>query len=150
QLHASLHRARGRHPARRSRKDPERHPVIMKILSSCLKLPFITFFLISLVAIAAIAQQPKPLVAPARFRPLLGEYVHDNQTVIVLESEGKLYALIKGAEKREITPALFSHNQLTLDNVIYKRQPLGPEPGATQLKVTPLRPVPDLIKEALA
>src|SRR6185503_8098488 len=123
QLHASLHRARGRHPARRSRKDPERHPVIMKILSSCLKLPFITFFLISLVAIAAIAQQPKPLPAPARFRPLLGEYVHDSQTVIVLENEGKLYALSKGApptQTRELPTNAFSRNQLTLDNIIYK------------------------------
>jgi len=87
--------------------------------------------------------------APARLRPLLGEYVHDNQTVIILESEGKLYALLK-ANKREIPTTAFSHNQLTLDNVIYKRQPLGPEPGAVQLKVTPLRPVPELIKEALA
>lgn len=125
----------------------------MKILSSCLRLRSNCVVLILLVAVAGIAQQPKPLPAPARFRPLLGEYVHDNQTVIVLESEGKLYALAKGttsAEKHEVTPALFSGNQLTLDNVIYKRQPLGPEEGATQLKVTPLRPVPELIKEALA
>ncbi|HZI47658.1 MAG TPA: hypothetical protein VFD75_07650, partial [Pyrinomonadaceae bacterium] len=123
----------------------------MKIQSSCLKPRLQTGVLILLLTSAAIAQQPKPLPAPARFRPLLGEYVHDNQTVIVLESEGKLYALAKGtSQKREITPTLFSHNQLTLDNVIYKRQPLGPEPGATQLKVTPLRPVPELIKEALA
>jgi D-alanyl-D-alanine dipeptidase len=122
----------------------------MKILSSCLRLRLTIGVLILLLSSVAIAQQPKPSPAPARFRPLLGEYVHDNQTIIVLESEGKLYALAKGTEKREITPALFSHNQLTLDNVIYKRQPLGPEEGATQLKVTPLRPVPDLIKEALA
>jgi D-alanyl-D-alanine dipeptidase len=125
----------------------------MKILSSCLRLRLSTSVLIFLLTSATIAQQPKPLPAPARFRPLLGEYVHDNQTVIVLESEGKLYALAKGttsAEKHEVTPALFSGNQLTLDNVIYKRQPLGPEEGATQLKVTPLRPVPELIKEALA
>ncbi|HWF89653.1 MAG TPA: M15 family metallopeptidase [Pyrinomonadaceae bacterium] len=123
----------------------------MKILSSCLKLRLTTGFLILLVAAATIAQQPKPAPAPARLRPLIGEYVHDNQTVIVLENDGKLYALVKGtSDKREITPAVFSHNQLTLDNIIYKRQPLGPEPGANQLKVTPLRPVPDLIKEALA
>jgi len=125
----------------------------MKILSSCLKLPFITFFLISLVAIAAIAQQPKPLPAPARFRPLLGEYVHDSQSVSLLEKEGKLYALSKGApptQTRELSTNAFSRNQLTLDNIIYKRQPLGPEPGATQLQVKPLRPVPVLLKEALA
>jgi len=123
----------------------------MKILSSCLKLRLTAGALLLLVSAATIAQQPKPLPAPARLRPLLGEYVHDNQTVIVLESEGKLYALAKGtSQQREISPGVFSGNQLTLDNVIYKRQPLGPEPGAVQLKVTPLRPVPELIKEALA
>ena len=121
----------------------------MKILSSRLKLPLKACLLIFLLTSSTIAQQPKPLQAPARFRPLIGEYVHDKQTVIVLESEGKLYALAKGT-KREISTNDFSHNQLTLDNVTYTRQPLGPEPGATQLKVTPLRPVPDLIKEALA
>jgi len=123
----------------------------MKILSSCLKLRLTAGALLLLVSAATIAQQPKPLPAPARLRPLLGEYVHDNQTVIVLESDGKLYAFAKGtSQKREISPAVFSGNQLTLDNVIYKRQPLGPEPGAVQLKVTPLRPVPELIREALA
>jgi len=121
----------------------------MKILSSGLKLRLTAGALLLLISSVSIAQQPKPLPAPARFRPLLGEYVHDNQTVIVLENEGKLYADIKGS-KREISTSLFSHNQLTLDNVIYKRQPLGPEPGAVQLKVTPLRAVPELIKEALA
>ena len=123
----------------------------MKILSSCLKLRLTAGALLLLISSVSIAQQPKPLPAPARLRPLLGEYVHDNQTVIVLESEGKLYALAKGtSQKREISPGVFSGNQLTLDNVIYKHQPLGPEPGAVQLKVTPLRPVPELIKEALA
>ena len=125
----------------------------MKIQSSCLKLSSITVFLIFLLASSIIAQQPKPLPAPARFRPFLGEYVHDNQTVIVLENEGKLYALAKGnppAQMREITTDAFARNQLTLDNVNYKRTPLGPEQGATQLKVKPLRPVPLLLKEALA
>jgi len=123
----------------------------MQILSSCLKRLSNCACLLLLVAIATIAQQPKPLPAPARLRPLLGEYVHDNQTVIILENEGKLYALPKGtAQPREVSIDAFSRNQLTLDNINYKRRPLGPEEGATQLKVKPLRPVPVLIKEALA
>ncbi|HSE15441.1 MAG TPA: M15 family metallopeptidase [Pyrinomonadaceae bacterium] len=123
----------------------------MKILSSCLKLSVRAGVLILLVTSATIAQQPKPVAAPARLRPLLGEYVHENQTLIILEDGGKLYALPKGtSQPREISAAAFSRNQLTLDNVSYKRQPLGPEEGATQLNVTPLRPVPVLIKEALA
>ncbi|HKG45921.1 MAG TPA: M15 family metallopeptidase [Pyrinomonadaceae bacterium] len=125
----------------------------MRILSACLKPRPNCVLLILLVAVAAIAQQPKPFPAPARFRPLLGEYVHDNQTVIVLENAGTLYALVKGStpeQGREISPASFSRNELKLDNVIYKRKPLGPEEGATQLKVKPVRPVPVLLKEALA
>src|SRR5215218_1482057 len=125
----------------------------MKILSSCLKLSSKFVILIIFLASSTIAQQPRPLPAPARLRPLLGEYVHDSQTVIVLENEGKLYALAKGnpsAQMREVTTNAFAGNQLTLDNTIYKRQPLGPEEGATQLRVTPLRPVPVLLKEALA
>jgi len=122
----------------------------MKILSSCLKLRLSSVLLIALLTSSTLAQQPKPRPAPARLRPLIGEYVHDNQTIIVLESEGKLYALIKGTSPRELATTAISRNQLKLDNVIYTRKPLGPEEGATQLKVTPLRPVPDLIKEALA
>src|SRR5262245_51203344 len=121
----------------------------MKILASCLKLRSSSALLIVLLVSSTIAQQPKPQPAPTRLRPLIGEYVHDNQTVIVLENEGKLYALIKGGQPSEIAPSAISRNQLKLDNVIYARKPLGPEEGATQLKVTPLRPVPDLIKEAL-
>jgi len=123
----------------------------MKILSSCLKLRSISVLLIVLLASSITAQQPKPRPAPARLRPLIGEYVHDNQTVIVFENEGKLYAVIKGdPTQHALAPNAFSRNQLKLDNVIYTRKPLGPDEGATQLKVTPLRPVPDLIKEALA
>ncbi|HEX6716152.1 MAG TPA: M15 family metallopeptidase [Pyrinomonadaceae bacterium] len=109
--------------------------------------------LVLLLSVAALAQTPKPSPAPARFRPLLGEYVHENQTIIVLESDGKLYALPKGAQPdamREVSVNAFARNQLKLDNLVYTRKPLGPEEGATQLQVTPLRPVPELIKEALA
>jgi len=123
----------------------------MKILSSCLKLRSISVLLIVLLAPSVIAQQPKPRPAPARLRPLIGEYVHDDKTVIVTENEGKLYAVTKGdPNQRELSATAFSQNQLTLDNVVYTRKPLGPDEGATQLKVTPLRPVPELIKEALA
>ena len=125
----------------------------MKILSASLKLRSYSFVVIVLLASITFAQQSKPLPAPPRLRPLLGEYVHDKQTVIVFESEGKLFALVKGSsvtEKRELSTSAFSRKQLTLDNVVYQRQPLGPEEGATQLKVKPVRPVPVLLKEALA
>jgi D-alanyl-D-alanine dipeptidase len=40
--------------------------------------------------------------------------------------------------------------QVEAGNVLYKRRQVGPEEGATQLRVTPRRPVPELMKEAHA
>jgi D-alanyl-D-alanine dipeptidase len=125
----------------------------MKNLPSCLNVRLYSALLIAVVVATTIAQQPKPLPAPARLRAYIGEYVHDSQTIIVLENDGKLYALAKGtppSQMREIPTSAVSRNQLTLDNLVYKRTPIGPEEGATQLKVKPVRPVPVLLKEALA
>ena len=40
-------------------------------------------------------------------------------------------------------------NQFRTGHMFFKRKPLGPEEGASQLKVDPVRPVPVMIKEAL-
>jgi hypothetical protein len=98
--------------------------------------------------------------------------VLDNDTVIVLERDGTLCALFNRTELAPLqevssnsfgflSPATragqrleFSHNAggkvtgFTIGSQHYTRRPLGPEEGANQLKVDPLRPVPDLIKEA--
>jgi len=112
-----------------------------------------------LLASATLAQQPKPAPAPLEWRPLLGEYVSDDKTLIVLENGGKLYSLLKHAQPgpmQEIAENAFYRDRrgmvshLKLDGVIYTRKPLGPEEGATQLKVEPVRPVKVLLKEALA
>src|SRR5688572_31771175 len=122
---------------------------------------------------AAFAQTAKPLPAPAKWRPLIGEYVLETGTIFVLEDKGKLRALFKDGEVVELGEvsanvfafvgskpydgkAVFSRGprgnvtQLKIGDLVYKRRPLGPEEGATQLKVEPVRPVPVLIKEALA
>jgi D-alanyl-D-alanine dipeptidase len=120
-----------------------------------------------------LATTPKPAAAPAKWRPLIGEYVHEGETVIILESDGRLCALFNRHDLvplREVTSdsfefdnstsrqgehILFSRDargrviQVALGKLLYKRKPLGPEEGAAQLKVQPLRPVPTLIKEAL-
>jgi D-alanyl-D-alanine dipeptidase len=87
---------------------------------------------------------------------LLGEYVSNNQTVIVLEKDGKLYGLDKQAnQSRELAENLFTRDPrgqvkfLKLDGIIYERRPLGPDEGANQLKVEPVRPVKTLLREAL-
>jgi D-alanyl-D-alanine dipeptidase len=124
---------------------------------------------------APVAQTtPKPAPAPTQWRPFIGEYFVNDETVIVLEKEGKLTVLFKRTDfnsLREIAKdkfqfesssshsgdqVLFSRDpagkitQVQIRNSLYKRRPLGPEEGSNQLRVEPLRPVPELMKEARA
>jgi D-alanyl-D-alanine dipeptidase len=113
--------------------------------------------LVLLLTSTAIAQTSKPNPAPVEWRPLLGEYVGQTETLIVLEKDGKLLAEKRGdpGSVKEVSPNLFLPDKnrkisyLKIGGFIYERKPLGPEEGATQLKVKPLRPVKELIKEAL-
>lgn len=112
------------------------------------------FLAFLLAAISSVAQTPKPLPALLEWRPLIGEYVSNNETVIVLEKDGELYALVKGGQMTQVAENAFywrdgKVTHLKLNSVIYERKPLGPEKGATQLKVKPVRPVKTLLKEAL-
>jgi D-alanyl-D-alanine dipeptidase len=119
--------------------------------------PLILFFTLLLAAFATVAQTqtPRPLPALLEWRPLIGEYTSKSETIIVLEKDGKLYALVKGGQIAEVQENAFYRDKfgkathLKFNNTIYERKPLGPEKGATQLKVTPVRPVKTLLKEAL-
>ena len=126
-----------------------------------------------LLLVAVVQAQEKPRPARVHWRPLLGEYVNEDLTIIILEKDGKLTALYNESElapMREISRSVFEFdastkraggrfvfmrdargrvNQFRVGAMIFKRKPLGPEEGATQLKVDPVRPVPILIKEAL-
>src|ERR1051325_4680579 len=122
-----------------------------------MKLRSVSGLLITLLlaAVVCVAQTPKPSPALPEWRPLIGEYTSNNETVIVLEKDGKLYALVKGGQMTEVPESAFFRanvkvTYLKLNGTIYDRKPLGPEPGATQLKVKPVRPVKTLLKEALA
>jgi D-alanyl-D-alanine dipeptidase len=135
----------------------------------------ITLFIGLLLFSQAVAQQPKPLPAPAQLRALLGEYVLDDESIIILEQDGKLCAFYKRSNElecmREVSRNLFEFEagskraggrfrflpdargqvkQFRVGHMFFKRQPLGPDEGATQLRVRPVRPVPTLIKEARA
>jgi D-alanyl-D-alanine dipeptidase len=109
-----------------------------------------------LLAVATVAQTPKPAPAPLAWRPLIGEYVSNNETIIVLEKDGKLYALLKNGPMTEVAARAFYRDRngkvshLRFNDSIYERKPLGPEEGATQLKVNPVRPIKTLLTEALA
>jgi D-alanyl-D-alanine dipeptidase len=114
----------------------------------------------------------KPAAAPLAWRSLIGEYVLGDQTLIVLESDGKLAALFN---RKELAPLeqiskynfkfasgsarandvlVFARDrrgkvtEVKIGASVFKRRPLGPEEGSNQLRVEPLRPVPELIKEA--
>ena len=112
--------------------------------------------------------------APARWRGLIGEYGLDNDTLYILEKDGRLCASFKRAEPEPLEEVsrnsfrfseqgsragqrlVFTRDahgramQVKVDNVAFKRRQIEPEPGTTQLRVKPLRPVPELLKEARA
>src|SRR6266851_8448720 len=120
------------------------------------------------------SEQARPLPAPVRWRGLIGEYGLDNSILYILEKDGRLCAFFKRAELEPLEevsknifkfPALGTRagqrlvftrdakgraTQIETGNVLYKRRQIGPEEGATQLRVKPLRPVSELMKEALA
>jgi hypothetical protein len=71
----------------------------------------------TLLLTATLAQgQSKPTPAPARWRPLLGEYVLENTNIIILEKDGKLSALYNRTElapMREISRDVFEFDSST-------------------------------------
>jgi len=116
---------------------------------------------------------PKPAPAPARWRGLIGEYGPDDNVLIILEKDGKLFALFKRTDYEpldEVSKNVFKFpttganagqqlaftrdapgraTRVTIDKQILKRRQIEPESG-NQLRIRPVRPVADLMKEALA
>ena len=123
---------------------------------------------------ADFRRDAKPAPAPQRWRGLIGEYGPDAGILYVLEKDGTLCALFKGAEIESLQevskndfkfPAqglhagqhvVFSRDTqgratlAKIDKVEYSRRQIEPENGAAQLHVKPLRPVQELLKEAQA
>ncbi|HKV33310.1 MAG TPA: M15 family metallopeptidase [Pyrinomonadaceae bacterium] len=117
---------------------------------------------------------PKPAPAPARWHGLIGEYGTDKEIFYILEKDGKLCASFKRSEPeplQEISRNVFAYSQLSQlsgERVEFTRERSGratqvkilgatlqrrniePEAGANQLRVQPVRPVAELLKEALA
>lgn len=129
--------------------------------------------LVALAASAAQINATKPAPAPTRWLGLIGEYGPDNNILYVLEKDAKLQASFKRAEPeplQEISRDVFTFaaggphaNQrlvftrdrrghataVKLDTATLARRNIEPEAGANQLRVTPVRPVAELLKEAL-
>jgi CubicO group peptidase (beta-lactamase class C family)/D-alanyl-D-alanine dipeptidase len=122
----------------------------------------------------SFAREPtqKPSPAPERWRGLIGEYGWDHDILYILEKDGKLWALIEWFEfdpLEEVSENVFNFpnrglydgeqiiftrdkrgraTQANAANVAFKRRQVGPEEGVQQLRVQPVRPVEELIKEA--
>jgi serine beta-lactamase-like protein LACTB len=118
------------------------------------------------------AKKPKP--ASNAFKGLIGEYGPDYNTTYVFERDGKLWLLVEQFEfdpleqESENVFTFPNHGlyhgekvvfrrdrngratQLTAAGVTFERRQVGPGGGAPQLLIDPVRPVRDLIKEALA
>jgi D-alanyl-D-alanine dipeptidase len=134
----------------------------------------ITFTLVLLLApnfVAQLAPTPEPRPAPARWRGLIGEYGPDDDVLIILEKDRKLQVLFKtdsillplkevgrnafvlprSGERFTFTRTGGSGRatELDLESHRFKRRQIEPESG-NQLRIKPLRPVADLMKEALA
>ncbi len=114
---------------------------------------------------------PRPEAAPARWRGLIGEYGPDADILIVLEKDGKLFALIERTDFEPLAEIstnvfvpsvsekrpklIFTRNaagratQVTIEKKSFARRNIEPESG-NQLHVKPLRPVAELMKEARA
>lgn len=116
----------------------------------------------------------KPAPAPARWLGLIGEYGTDKEILYILEKDGKLCASFKRSEPEtvlEISRNVFAYSplsqlsgerlvftrdrsgratQVTILGATLQRRHIEPEAGANQLRVPPVRPVAELLKEALA
>ena len=133
--------------------------------------------ILSLLASISFAQAlqpaPKPAPAPERWRGLIGEYGPDDDILIVFEEDRKLAALFKRVEfypLLEVSKNLFQFGdsgprvgqralfksdargratQVEINGEVLKRRNIEPETG-NQLHVKPVRPVAELMKEALS
>lgn len=116
---------------------------------------------------------PLPEPPPERWKGLIGEYGWDYNTLYIYEDLGRLRALIEwffAYPLDEISDSTFSFPQrglyagetvvihrdgtgkgtsVELNGIIFPRRAVGPSDGG-QLKITPVRPVPELLREARA
>lgn len=116
---------------------------------------------------------PEPPPSPERFKGLIGEYGWDHDILYIFERDGKLWCLIEWYEfdpLDEVSPNVFKFpnhglydgeqlifkrdvkgraSQVEAAGIIFKRRNIEPEAGASQLKIKPVRPVAELLKEAL-
>lgn len=117
---------------------------------------------------------PKPQPAPTAWSGLIGEYGWDHDILYIFERDGKLWALIEWFEfdpLEQVSANVFKFpdrglydgerliftrdrngraTKVEAASVVFKRRAVGPEDGAAQLRIKPVRPVSELLNEAQA
>src|SRR6058998_4399987 len=90
---------------RRSQSKPGAHNISVGLLLTLLGCCWSNAVVSSTVSAAQSTQlaQPKPAPAPARWRGLIGEYGSDKDILIILEKDGRLFALFKRVEFEPLT-----------------------------------------------
>jgi D-alanyl-D-alanine dipeptidase len=97
---------------------------------------------------------PKPPAATADQRALVGAYGTDANPVWVLEQDGALFAIAGRGVWTPVTASAFSIDAagrgtaVRLGTTDHPRRQLGPAEGTSQLRVTPVAPVAELLREA--
>jgi len=116
----------------------------------------------------------RPAPPPTAWRELIGEYGWDYDVLYIFETDGQLWSLIEWFEFapiEQVAPDLFRFpnsgsyageklvfkrdkkghvTEVVAGSVRFKRRKVGPEEGANQLRIHPLKPIPGLMKKALA
>lgn len=111
---------------------------------------------LALSACAGSAPAGPPAPASERLIPSLGQYRGDHGRLLVAEYDSQLryfstWSLPLRNPDVRCGPMHFSGREVpacTIGDEVFARIPLGPEDGG-QLKIPPVRPVPELIQEAL-
>jgi len=115
----------------------------------------------------------KPAPVPEKWKGLIGEYGYDHLILYIFERDGRLWTLIELTEfdpLEEVSENVFAFpdrgmyhgekmvfkrdamgraTEVEAAGIVFKRRQVGPEDGAAQLRIKPVRPVKELIKEAL-
>ena len=91
---------------------------------------------------------PKPAAASKTLRGLVGEYGTEAEPIYVFEQDGKLFSIIGRGVAAPVPVGAFANRHVTIGGVSYPYRAVGPADGG-QLRVTPLRPVPDILQESL-
>jgi CubicO group peptidase (beta-lactamase class C family)/D-alanyl-D-alanine dipeptidase len=118
-------------------------------------------------------ERTTPAPAPERWRGLIGEYGWDHNVLYIREEDGRLHALIEwffDYPLEEVSEGVFHFpdsglypgehlvftrdaqgraTQVAMEGVVFPRRDIGTEHGET-FKITPVRPVDALRREALA